>query len=185
MICSVVGVRLLHSKWRVPCGLGWFTHLVELPHVQDVLLSLWRDAGKLLSKTCWFIVIESISAGMFRMISLHAVVSLQCLFPDVFLLFWNSPNKVSWSIGAVYSKSSYNPKILIVQWEITRGLPNVLKSACCHWVTSCGYVATTSLPKAIMWSKPILGDNNPTKKDMASDCLICLYLDQFSLFLFD
>ena len=42
----VVGIRLLHSTRRVSCGFCWFTHLVELPNVQDVLLSFWRDAGK-------------------------------------------------------------------------------------------------------------------------------------------
>lgn len=46
IVWFVVGVRLLHSTRRVSCGLCWFTYLVKLPHVQDVLLSLWRDAGK-------------------------------------------------------------------------------------------------------------------------------------------
>ena len=43
----VTGVGLLHSPRGVPCGLSWFTHTVKLPHVQDVLLSVWWDAGKL------------------------------------------------------------------------------------------------------------------------------------------
>lgn len=47
LVCLFIGVRLLHSTRRVPGGLGWVSNPSQLSHVQNVLLSLWGDAGKL------------------------------------------------------------------------------------------------------------------------------------------
>ena len=48
LVCWFIGVRLLHSTRRVPGGLGRVSNPSQLSHVQNVLLSLWGDAGKLL-----------------------------------------------------------------------------------------------------------------------------------------
>ena len=47
LVCLFIGVRLLHSTRRVPGGLGRVSNPSQLSHVQNVLLSLWGDAGKL------------------------------------------------------------------------------------------------------------------------------------------
>ena len=47
LVCWFIGVRLLHSTRRVPGGLGRVSNPSQLSHVQNVLLSLWGDAGKL------------------------------------------------------------------------------------------------------------------------------------------
>lgn len=43
---SSSGERLLHPSGRVQGGQGRFTNSAQLPHVQDVLLSIWRNAGE-------------------------------------------------------------------------------------------------------------------------------------------
>ena len=45
-LCTFAGVGLFHSPRRVPRRCCWFTRAVELSHVQDVLLSIWRNASK-------------------------------------------------------------------------------------------------------------------------------------------
>jgi hypothetical protein len=40
-----LGIRLFYASRRVPCRLGWFTYSTQLSDVQNVLSSLWRNAG--------------------------------------------------------------------------------------------------------------------------------------------
>ena len=46
-VWSVAGIRLLYPSRRVPCRRRRFAYPLKLPYVQDVLLSIWWDAGNL------------------------------------------------------------------------------------------------------------------------------------------